>query len=760
MSEKGRLHAIVVLLLVLLAGPAQAQYMFLDSNGDGVNDASDRIDQDGTTTLDVWVDTAADRDGSPAVCNVDPGTPLSIFSWEIVLHAIGGTIEWGPLDNMLPISPTRACFATDSDTTDPVWYHNGWGGYYHIEPGRHHLARLRVRALTGNPAIVFAPFDPRQPSDLTSFGTPCPGLEQLNTYTLGQDWRDTDGVGARFMVADAGGPYRGIASIPVAFDASGSINAAGGDLTYQWDFGDGGSATGATPTHAYAQLGEYTVSLTVTNGTLSHATWTTATIIDQAPPVARAGGPYEGYMGITLLIDGRGSSDANGDPLSYSWSFGDGTKATGAYALHTYHAPGTFTVMLTVTDGHFTSTDETTARINSANQRPPIADAGGPYSGFTGVPLRLDGTGSYDPDGNTLGYGWIFGDGQTGTGATPTHIYEAGGEYEVILEVWDGTLRTSSAAIASITDPAGSPPVVSAGGPYRSQAGETVTLQGQASDSDGDPLSFTWNLGDGSFASGAQASHAYMQPKIYTATLTATDGVYVIEGKTTVTVGAPPAGVIVARAFLDAGATSIALGTRRRPLVVRCEPVDRSFWLSDVGTELSLRCSSLNASGVIHSTSRLSGGDDSDGNGVEEFCATFDAADLMVLLGHVDRPVPVTLELEGSLLRSGQLFRAGLRVHVIPANGLFAPIVKPNPFNPQTTVTFATSRPGHVRAELFDVRGRLTKTLIGDAVMEAGGHDLAIDARGHGGEVLSSGVYFLRITSPDGTTTTRITVAK
>lgn len=128
MSQMGRFHAIALLLLLLLVSPAQAQYMFLDSNGDGVNDDADRIDQNGTTTLDVWVDTATNRDGSPAICDVGAGgTRLSIFSWEIVLRAVGGTIEWGPLENMLRISGIPACFASDSDTTDPVWYHNGWG---------------------------------------------------------------------------------------------------------------------------------------------------------------------------------------------------------------------------------------------------------------------------------------------------------------------------------------------------------------------------------------------------------------------------------------------------------------------------------------------------------------------------------------------------------------------------------------------------------------------------------------------------------
>ena len=228
MSGTGRLRAVVLLLLLLafVASPAFAQYMFLDANGDGVNDASDQLDPSGTTTLDIWIDTASNRDGSPATCDADATTRLSIFSWEVALRAVGGTLEWGPLENILPISPIRACFATDADTTDPVWYHNGWGGSNILDPGRYHLGRLRVRVLTGNPAVIFQPFSLSQPSDLTSFGTLCSARDDDNTYKLGLDWHDTDGIGGS-LVADAGGPYLAIPGQVIRFSAEASIYDTG-----------------------------------------------------------------------------------------------------------------------------------------------------------------------------------------------------------------------------------------------------------------------------------------------------------------------------------------------------------------------------------------------------------------------------------------------------------------------------------------------------------------------------------------------------
>jgi PKD repeat protein len=88
-------------------------------------------------------------------------------------------------------------------------------------------------------------------------------------------------------VANPGGPYGGVTGIPVAFSGTGSTDPdAGQTLSFAWNFGDGGTATGPAPSHTYTSPGTYIVSLQVTdNGTpvLSDIGTTTASIVNFIP---------------------------------------------------------------------------------------------------------------------------------------------------------------------------------------------------------------------------------------------------------------------------------------------------------------------------------------------------------------------------------------------------------------------------------------------------------------------------------------------
>ena len=74
-----------------------------------------------------------------------------------------------------------------------------------------------------------------------------------------------------------------------------------------------------------------------------------------------------------------------------------------------------------------------------------MANPGGPYTGTEDAALKFDGTRSSDPDGSIASYAWNFGDGTTGTGASPSKTYSATGKYTVTLTVKDNKGATATA---------------------------------------------------------------------------------------------------------------------------------------------------------------------------------------------------------------------------------------------------------------------------------------------------------------------------
>jgi PKD repeat protein len=75
-----------------------------------------------------------------------------------------------------------------------------------------------------------------------------------------------------------------------------------------------------------------------------------STPANRPPAAVIAASPTSGMAPLTISVDGRGSSDPDGDTLSHGWSFGDGSSGTGSTSTHTYTTAGTFIVTLTVTD--------------------------------------------------------------------------------------------------------------------------------------------------------------------------------------------------------------------------------------------------------------------------------------------------------------------------------------------------------------------------------------------------------------------------
>ena len=117
-------------------------------------------------------------------------------------------------------------------------------------------------------------------------------------------------------------------------------------------------------------------------------------------------------------------------------------------------------------------------RYTAANQPPVVVANATPTSGPAPLSVAFSSTGSSDPEGGTLTYSWVFGDGQTSNQPNPTHVYSTVGNYTARLTLSDGTNQTISAPIAITAGnrPQATITTPTAGSTFR--AGDTISFSG------------------------------------------------------------------------------------------------------------------------------------------------------------------------------------------------------------------------------------------------------------------------------------------
>ncbi len=152
----------------------------------------------------------------------------------------------------------------------------------------------------------------------------------------------------------------------VTWDGASSTDADSDPLTYAWQFGDSGTASGMTVTHVYTITGSFTCTLTVNDGHDSNSTTGNIFVHPNYVPVAEAGPNQNVVQYGTAPFDGSGSDDANDDPLTFAWQFGDGYSAEGMIVNHRYLNNGIYTVTLTVNDGEASASDTCVATVSDA----------------------------------------------------------------------------------------------------------------------------------------------------------------------------------------------------------------------------------------------------------------------------------------------------------------------------------------------------------------------------------------------------------
>jgi hypothetical protein len=288
-------------------------------------------------------------------------------------------------------------------------------------------------------------------------------------------------VAATLPIANAGPNQTVQTGALVTLDGSASSDPSGQlPLTYAWSFVSKPAGSKATlsdltivnPTFTADLAGDYLIQLIVTDAAgLSSAPATVTISTIDAPPVANAG-PDQKFSAVGTLVrlNGSGSYDLAGLPITYQWSFV--SKAVGSNAILTDPTTATpsfvaddlgdYTIQLIVTDSLGTESSPAIVKV-SFNDVAPVANAGPGRSAVVGQTVTLNGSASTDSDGKPLTYQWSVVSAPSGSKAAISNpkaeiasfVPNLPGTFVVQLIVNDGFLNSlpATAEIEAVENP-------------------------------------------------------------------------------------------------------------------------------------------------------------------------------------------------------------------------------------------------------------------------------------------------------------------
>ncbi len=255
------------------------------------------------------------------------------------------------------------------------------------------------------------------------------------------------------------------------FNAGGSSDTDGSIVSYAWNFGDGKTDSGVTAYNSYAAAGTYTVLLTVTDDDGSTNT-TTRSVSVQAPAMpdlvvqSITYSPASPTLGQNVTFSITVRNQGTGAAGQFRVRLAGTSSSTQTYVVQLPASASqlvSLTLPLTSSSESFTATaddlnqitesaenNNTRSVLVTAAAQPPVAEAGGPYSGTTGIPITFNGAAS---TGAISTYLWSFGDGSSAQGISTTHTYNNPGTYTATLTVYSGTQQSTDTAQVTVGAP-------------------------------------------------------------------------------------------------------------------------------------------------------------------------------------------------------------------------------------------------------------------------------------------------------------------
>jgi parallel beta-helix repeat protein len=358
--------------------------------------------------------------------------------------------------------------------------------------------------------------------------------------------------------------------------------STGSPTSRQWNFGDGGSSTSRNPSHTFATAGSKTVTLTVTNSSGSDTATQTITV---APALVASFtySPASPAAGQSVAF----TDTSTGRPSIWQWDFGDGATSQAQNPSHIFTAAGSFNVTLTIMNAsgqasvNLTVTVSPVDTLTASFTYSPASPAAGQSVAFTDRST-----------GSPTSRQWNFGDGGTSTSRNPSHTFTTAGSKTVTLTVTSstGSINTSrtvtviaslvaaytvtlvvinASLSSSVTRVVVVVPssVLTASFTY-SPSSPVVDQAVQFTDtSTGDPVSWSWDFGDGVTSTYQNPSHTFASAGAYTVTLVASTTLGSSSTNQIVSVSSTSSSIIPADRIIDWSYAGIPGGIPTRSMI-------------------------------------------------------------------------------------------------------------------------------------------------------------------------------------------------
>ena len=313
-------------------------------------------------------------------------------------------------------------------------------------------------------------------------------------------------------------------------DGSASSDKDGKITRYTWDLGDGTVKEGVLINHKYDKADEYNVTLTVNDNTaLSNNSSSDKLVVKvNAAPVPVISVKEAVYTGQEIVISAGQSSDEDNPDLTYTWMLSDGKVDSTKELRHSFAKEGEYEIVLKVSDNM--NLDNSVNRVSKFVRvfNPPVMKISGRPT------VCLDSSHEYTV--STMGiinpgdlvYTWKVGSKAVGSdNKGETVKFDKSGLTELIIELRDTAYPEDILSVANYSiDVNQSPVAVSEfdGEVLIGGANDEVLFDaGNSSDPDGDQMTYEWNFGDGTNASGKRVFHKFTKPGSYKITLTVSD---------------------------------------------------------------------------------------------------------------------------------------------------------------------------------------------------------------------------------------------